>query len=143
MTKILVAYDGSEMSQTALQEAKSQLERQPDTELHVISVATMSGPTMNYPLAKSITNEVADAMRSVMKQLQHELEDEGIKSHCEVIVDYYQRNPGKMICQYAEDNKIDLIIVGSRGLGKMSGLFLGSVSHYIVQHASSKVLVIK
>jgi nucleotide-binding universal stress UspA family protein len=36
----------------------------------------------------------------------------------------------------------DLVVVGSRGLGGLKGLLLGSTSHHIAQHATCAVVVI-
>ncbi|RKQ33893.1 universal stress protein [Oceanobacillus halophilus] len=142
-TKILVAYDGSELSKQAIEEAKLQLKITPDAEVHVVTVVTISGPTTNYTIAKSITMEMADNMRPIMDRIEKDLKEEGMNVHTEVLVNYNQRNPGSKICEYADENEIDLIIVGSRGLGTMSRFFLGSVSNNIVHHAHCKVLIIR
>jgi len=34
-----------------------------------------------------------------------------------------------------------MVIVGSRGLGKLKGILLGSTSHYLVQKSSVPVMV--
>lgn len=52
------------------------------------------------------------------------------------------------IAHYAKDNKIDLAVVGSRGLGAakraVSAFFgLGSVSDYVVHNCPSPVLIYK
>lgn len=47
------------------------------------------------------------------------------------------------ICETAEDEKIDLIVLGSRGLSDMARALLGSVSNYVVTHAACSVLVVK
>ncbi|MFB4166911.1 universal stress protein [Virgibacillus sp. JSM 102003] len=54
-----------------------------------------------------------------------------------------QRNAGDKLCEYAEDHEMDLIIVGSRGLGGVKKLLLGSVSTNIVHHATCPILIIK
>ena len=36
-----------------------------------------------------------------------------------------------------------MIVIGSRGLGSISGLILGSVSGYVVHQAKCPVLVVK
>jgi nucleotide-binding universal stress UspA family protein len=48
-----------------------------------------------------------------------------------------------VILDFASSNDIDLIIMGSRGLGIVKGVLLGSVSQYIVEQAKCPVLVVK
>ncbi|KAK4382143.1 Universal stress protein A-like protein [Sesamum angolense] len=52
-------------------------------------------------------------------------------------------DPKEMICDVAEQMQMDLIAVGSRGLGKIKRAFMGSVSDYVTHHAKCPVLVIK
>ncbi|GAB1598259.1 uncharacterized protein LOC115210225 [Argonauta hians] len=51
--------------------------------------------------------------------------------------------PGEAICKAAEEECATVIITGTRGLGKLKRTFLGSVSDYIVHHATVPVLVCK
>ena len=60
-----------------------------------------------------------------------------VKAHLEIGV------PTDVALEFCEENKIDLIVMGSRGLGFFKGLVLGSVSSYLVEHATCPVLVIK
>ncbi|CAH8361935.1 unnamed protein product [Eruca vesicaria subsp. sativa] len=48
-----------------------------------------------------------------------------------------------MICQAVEQMHVDLLVVGSRGLGKIKRAFLGSVSDYCAQHASCPILIVR
>ena len=47
------------------------------------------------------------------------------------------------ILKTAEDEKVDLIVVGSRGLGAIKRFLLGSVSDHIVRYANCPVLVVR
>jgi nucleotide-binding universal stress UspA family protein len=47
------------------------------------------------------------------------------------------------ILEYAKNNMIDMIIVGSRGLSEVSGWLLGSVSRKLVHYATCSVLIVK
>jgi nucleotide-binding universal stress UspA family protein len=47
------------------------------------------------------------------------------------------------IIDYASDEMIDLIVIGTRGLGGFKRLLLGSVSSGVVSHANCNVLVIR
>ena len=52
-------------------------------------------------------------------------------------------NPKQEVLQFANDRKIDTIVVGTRDLGKVERFFLGSFSKYIVAHATCPVIVVK
>ncbi|KAM0980859.1 hypothetical protein ACFX2J_013984 [Malus domestica] len=52
-------------------------------------------------------------------------------------------DPKDMICQAAEQMHVDLLVVGSRGLGKVKRAFLGSVSDYCAHHATCPVMIVK
>ncbi|KAF8398035.1 hypothetical protein HHK36_016961 [Tetracentron sinense] len=52
-------------------------------------------------------------------------------------------DPKDMICHAAEQIHADLLVVGSRGLGKIKRAFLGSVSDYCAHHAKCPVLIVK
>ena len=43
----------------------------------------------------------------------------------------------------AKKYNADLIVMGSRGLGPLKGLFMGSVSSYVTSHSTCPVLIIK
>jgi nucleotide-binding universal stress UspA family protein len=47
------------------------------------------------------------------------------------------------ITNYAQDQKVDLIVLGTRGLGGFDRLLLGSVSNGVVTHARCSVLVVR
>ncbi|KAI4319573.1 hypothetical protein MLD38_033158 [Melastoma candidum] len=48
-----------------------------------------------------------------------------------------------MICQATEQMHTDLLVMGSRGLGKIKRAFLGSVSDYCAHHAKCPILIVK
>ena len=50
--------------------------------------------------------------------------------------------PRVALGQIAEDERADVIVVGSRGHSQIADLFLGSVATYLTQHAKVPVLVI-
>ncbi|MEG4214803.1 universal stress protein [Microcoleus sp. Pol14C6] len=52
-------------------------------------------------------------------------------------------DPGHCICESAENWGADLIVLGRRGRTGFAEAFLGSVSNYVVHHASCSVLVIQ
>jgi nucleotide-binding universal stress UspA family protein len=51
--------------------------------------------------------------------------------------------PGYMIVKYIKNNKVDLVVIGSRGRSAVREVFLGSVSNYVLHKSSAPVLVVK
>ncbi|KAK7392747.1 hypothetical protein VNO78_21194 [Psophocarpus tetragonolobus] len=49
----------------------------------------------------------------------------------------------EMICEAADQMQIDLLVLGSRGLGTLKRTFLGSVSDYCAHHAKMPILIVK
>ncbi|XP_022853597.1 universal stress protein A-like protein [Olea europaea var. sylvestris] len=52
-------------------------------------------------------------------------------------------DPKEVICEAAELMQMDLLVVGSRGLGMIKRAFLGSVSDHVAHHAKCAVLIVK
>lgn len=68
--------------------------------------------------------------------IQHIPQDIPFKTYSEL------GEPRTAIIDFANNNDYDIIVVGSRGLGAVTGLLLGSVSTYVVHHAPCPVLVV-
>lgn len=54
-----------------------------------------------------------------------------------------QGDPKEVICKEVERVHPDILVLGSRGLGTLQRLFVGTISEYCTKHASCPVLVIK
>lgn len=52
-------------------------------------------------------------------------------------------SPGPVLLQLADELECDLVVMGSRGLGPLKGIFMGSVSSYLVSRAKCPVLIVK
>ena len=51
--------------------------------------------------------------------------------------------PKEVILEVADKEDVDLVIVGSRGLGGISGWVLGSTSGHVVDCCNKPVLIVK
>jgi nucleotide-binding universal stress UspA family protein len=51
--------------------------------------------------------------------------------------------PSALIVEEADKKGVDLIIIGNRGLGGISGWILGSTSRRVVDHCTKPILVVK
>jgi nucleotide-binding universal stress UspA family protein len=63
----------------------------------------------------------------------------GIDADSEIL----EGDPAHEIVALAERRGVDLLVIGSRGLGTVAGTLFGSVSRRIVQHSHVSVLVVK
>jgi nucleotide-binding universal stress UspA family protein len=52
-------------------------------------------------------------------------------------------DPARIILQTAEDEHVDAVALGSRGLGELRALLLGSVSHKVAQLAHATVITVR
>ena len=52
-------------------------------------------------------------------------------------------DPAEAIIDLAKNRNADLIVIGSRGHGRLAGLLLGSVAQKVVAHAVCPVLVVR
>ena len=64
-----------------------------------------------------------------------------VERHVEYETELLEGSPAEVILDLARSRDVDLIVVGSRGLGPAKGALLGSVSSEIVQKADRPVLV--
>jgi len=51
--------------------------------------------------------------------------------------------PGPEIVKYANGSKVDLVVIGSRGLKRLQEMVLGSVSHKVIKQVSCPALIVK
>ncbi|WP_427017426.1 universal stress protein [Pseudarthrobacter sp. P1] len=138
---IVVGFDGSEHSQTALSWAVEEA-RQRNGQLRLIT-AWSSHPMSWYPaVLETAAGEIAaeDSPRRIAETVQAgALESAaagGVVATGHVVHDH---SPASAILAAAQD--ADLIVVGSRGHGGFPGLHLGSVTSQVIHHAPCAVLV--
>lgn len=142
--KILVAYDGSELCKTALMEAEIQANAVQEAEVHVLAVVCHAGIATAFPkVAIDMERAEAAALQEALGKVKANLVGDNVTVHPKVLIDHSQRNAGHAILEYANEEAVDLIIIGSRGLGNVRGKLLGSVSNQVVQAADCHVLVVK
>src|SRR5690625_2158412 len=141
--KILVGYDGFTLIDKVVQEVKKIALQNPESEVHVVSAIELTDTSTNMLMTKNITNKNIENAEKQLDEIKKEFNEVGKEITTKIFMSEKNKNPGENICNYAEQNDISMIVVGSRGLGNIKGLFLGSVSNEIVQKANVPVLVMK
>ncbi|XP_057745654.1 universal stress protein PHOS34-like [Arachis stenosperma] len=80
-----------------------------------------------------------EASAAILSRGLHMCKDKKVKAETIIL----RGDPREMICQAAEQVHVDLLVVGSRGLGTISRLFIGSVSDYCAHNAKVPILIVK
>ncbi len=131
---ILVALDGSPTSQRALPTA-IEVAKKFDSQVFVLHVSEHDrgrAAAYNMESPAEATKLVADAVEAARAA--------GVKAAGEVR-DAGAQHAAKFIVEAATEKGADLIVMGSRGLSDVQGIFLGSVTHKVIQTAAMPVLV--
>ncbi|KAF5799387.1 putative universal stress protein A [Helianthus annuus] len=144
--KVLVAIDESEGSLYALQWALEHLHL-PETEGSAAITVVHVQPHFMPPHTAIPVGPVMDSIKKAQEQSASEVisratklcEQHMIKAEMMVI----RGDPKEMIVEASEDMNVDLLVVGSRGLGQIKRAFLGSVSDYCAHHAKCPVLIVR
>ena len=57
------------------------------------------------------------------------------------VVEEYRNKPALAILNGAEHQQVNMIVMGSRGIGTLRRTILGSISDYVLHHANVPVLI--
>ena len=134
---ILVPVDGSEGSDRAITHAIS-IAEVCEAKLSFLYVANINQLAINACLSDAILEAVTKAGNVILDRAM-----EMVPSGIEKEAFSETGSPAVVILDFATSNNADLIVMGSRGLGIVKGVLLGSVSQYIVEQARCPVLVVK
>ena len=137
MKNILVPVDGSEGADRAIEKAVM-LAEICGAKLNFLCVANINQLAINAVLSDAILDSVTKAGNVILDRAL-EMVPAGVAK--ESFSD--TGSPAVVILDFAETNDIDLIVMGSRGLGVVKGVLLGSVSQYVVEQSKCPVLVVK
>ena len=137
ISKILVPLDGSKTSFKGLDKA-IYLARQCGatiTGLYVVSIYPQHLGDLITPLKAKL---IEDAEKFMEKAKVISAQNGIVFRHKIVYGD-----PKSDIIDFVKQNKFDLVVIGSRGLGGIKEAFLGSVSNAVVHKSHVPVLVVK
>jgi nucleotide-binding universal stress UspA family protein len=148
--EIVVGFDFSELSERAVEEALNLASRHRKAELHVVTVADVSGSMINLPGEPSPLPD-EEAQDRVRLRIARLVEGYNAK-HGRTVVERFgvyvltgvpTAEPGKLITRLAESVDADVIVVGTHGRKGIARLILGSVAQQVVREATTSVYVVR
>jgi nucleotide-binding universal stress UspA family protein len=139
--QILIATDGSE---TANEAADFAIEMFGCSGAKVYAVYIVdTTPYRSVSLDKIWSKETLDEFERAGHEATSYIENAGKTAGVEVETRVLKGHPAEKIVTFAEDNNIDMIVVGSLGKGGYEKVLLGSVSEKVVRHAKVPVMVVR
>lgn len=136
---ILLAVDGSEHSLNAAQTASQLARSMNSADLRIVVVYDSVPPLLGDPDFQVILNARLDETEKILQSAVKAVGEVPSTVSTETIAG----DPAEAIIKIADTRKCDLIVMGSRGLGRLAGLVLGSVSQKVVSHAPCPVLIVR
>ena len=145
--KILVATDGSEFSEAAVDEiAKRPFPK--GSEVRVLAVFELptfpiavpwAGVDFDDEVQKQARAQARKAVKSAERKLREGKESSSLKVATKVLAG----TPKQAILDEAEAFNADLIVLGSHGRGRIERFLLGSVTLAVVTHAKCSVEIVR
>jgi nucleotide-binding universal stress UspA family protein len=139
---VLVGYDGSDDARRAVEAAAGVVAD--DGIVHVLVAYKAPPPGQSTRVVKELPPEFRDSFDVLAAPESTLTEAEGLlRRHGVAHVGHLaETHPADAILEMAEKVGADLIVVGSRGLGRAARLVRGSVSTRVASHARTSVLVV-
>lgn len=139
MKKILVATDGSDSSMKAIDRA-AELARNNNVEIIVVNVAEDFCPIGLVEVdCDTIRELVMKESKGIIATAAGRLRDAGIK--VKEVIEF--GSPAETIVEIADREKVDEIIIASRGKHGVKKLLMGSVASRVLEWAKCPVVVVK
>lgn len=141
--KVLIPVDGSKHSMEGLKVA-SHYAKTKNSETYIMTVIPYVSD-IDLELSASERDKVLESMKKrgedVLKKASEQMKSYGISKVNTVL--QTAGSAAHEIVNFAEKEKIDLIVIGSRGMGATARFFLGSVAANVVRHSPCCVYVVK
>lgn len=134
--RICLGHDGSEPCEYAVSQL-GQFEWRQNTQLDVLSVLTYPSTYMNEPVQFD-TGPLCEAMQKSVNRTAESL--------CSLVPNATAHlieasNVGDGIVRFTEEHESDMVVLGKTGFGLIASFLLGSVSKFVLRHASCSVWI--
>lgn len=137
---VLVAVDGSRHAEVALDQAID-IARTQNAQLTLLtawqSFSGLVGLAPGVPISEDVISEIERQARQTLDEAVARVPAE-LAPRARLV----QGSAAEAILDELEHGTYDLVAMGSRGLGAVGSVVMGSVSHRVIHHTSVPVLVV-
>jgi nucleotide-binding universal stress UspA family protein len=141
--KYLLAVDGSEQALDATRVFEALAPAESLKVLNVVSVPGIPYPAMGANVAKDLAMTVELAMKEEGERALDQVVSLLPLHPGSVSKQLEMGSPAESILKVAQDDKVDLVVMGARGLGLIREQVFGSVSHRVMTHDPCSTLLVK
>lgn len=140
---VLIAIDASDKSEAAFNFYMDHLHKEGDKLLLIHSaeppyVSSQQAMYMTGELWEQMLNAEKEKVKDLEQKYAEKMKAKGVSGKIKAV---FSGRPGEIIVDVANEEKVSMIVMGTRGLGTVRRTILGSVSDYVVHHASCPVVV--
>ncbi|MFH7587697.1 MULTISPECIES: universal stress protein [Oceanimonas] len=142
---LLVAVDGSKHGRKAL-ELACHLARVDNAELHILHVPEVlpHEATLIWGIGAVAISDELKEMEALGNRILAGAEAEAQKLGVGNIYTHVDKGePARTILKQTEKLGVDVVVLGTRGLGDLAGLVMGSVSHKVANSAKCGVITVR
>ncbi|TNN07000.1 Universal stress protein [Schistosoma japonicum] len=144
---VLMPVDGSNHSERAFQWYLDNLRSEDDELLFVCVIEPIfATPIIELAMASPPITDIMQSMQDNIENGKKMLQKYLMKARKHGVVcqgfAHVDAKPGPTLVKVADEHKVDIIIMGSRGLGMIRRTLLGSVTNYIMHHSKTPLVVI-
>lgn len=140
MRKVLIAVDGSHHAMAAVHWVIDDARARGPVGVFLLNVQPAAIPYQTRGIAKETIEAIAQEHGADLTLAAREsLQTAGLDYSWAIL----QGEPAHVIVAAAEERDCDTIVMGSRGLGTVAGLFLGSVAIKVLHLSSVPVVLVK
>ena len=145
LSKILVGFDDSPSAQKALDMALG-LAKNNESSVTLMYVVERPiylarggylGNETGFQALEKVAEEVAIRGIEMLRMKKEEVEKKGVKIEIKLV----EGNPGDELIKESGTGAYNVVVVGTRGMGRLKSLLLGSVSNKVVHYSKVPVLL--
>jgi nucleotide-binding universal stress UspA family protein len=142
MTTVLVPIDGSEPAHRALDLAIRSSQGKPEARIHALYVhptIDVPGTVRAFVTLEQMRELATEQSRPTLDGAAARLTAAGIDHTVEML----EGDPAEVIARRARELDCDAIVMGSRGMGRIANLIIGSVATKVVHLTTLPVTLVK
>jgi len=140
--KVLIPIDGSENALRAVAQVLDHLDwyrEQPEVHLLNVQLPVASGAVKMFISSDQLRDYYDEEGEKALNVARDAVKAAGVPCHARVAVG----DVAATVAQYARDNGCAMIVMGTRGMGALGNVLLGSVATKVIHLAPQPVLLVK